>query len=54
MRTFCISETVLRRFLSTGLIDAGGDDAKLAKLQATAAEVAALLKKHPAKTLTIH
>ena len=45
-----MSETVLLRFLSTGLIDVGGDDAKLAKLQATAAEVAGLLKKHPAKT----
>jgi hypothetical protein len=45
-----MSETVLLRFLSSGLIDVGGDDAKLAKLQATAAEVAGLLKKHPAKT----
>ncbi len=45
-----MSETVLLRFLSSGLIDVGGDDAKLAKLQATAAEVTALLKKHPSKT----
>jgi hypothetical protein len=45
-----MSETVLLRFLSNGLIDVGGDDAKLAKLQGTAAEVAVLLKKHPAKT----
>jgi len=49
-----MSETVLLRFLGTGLIDVGGDDAKLAKLQATAAEVAGLLKKHPAKTRTIY
>lgn len=45
-----MSETVLLRFLGTGLIDVGGVDAKRAKLQATAAEVTGLLKKHPAKT----
>ena len=48
MKLYCFG------FLGTGLIDVGGDDAKLAKLQATAAEVAVLLKKHPAKTRITH
>lgn len=43
------SESVLLRFLSNGLIDVGGDDAKLEKLQATADELASILKKSPKK-----
>lgn len=39
------------RFLSAGLIDVGGDDAKLEKLRETAADLAAKLKKTPSKAL---
>src|SRR6266850_315709 len=45
-----MNETVLLRFLSSGLINVGGDDAKLGKLQATSSEVSAALKQNPAKT----
>ena len=34
-----MSETVLLRFLESGLINVGGDDAKLEKLRATAEAV---------------
>ena len=44
-----MSETVLLRFLESGLVNVGGDDAKLEKLQATAAAVSAILKKTPSK-----
>jgi hypothetical protein len=44
-----MTENVLLRFLSHGLIDVGGDDAKLEKLQATAGDLADSLKKSPAK-----
>jgi len=44
-----MSDSVLLRFLSGGLINVGGDDAKLEKLQATSRGVAAALKKHPSK-----
>jgi hypothetical protein len=44
-----VSESVLLRFLSSGLIDVGGDDVKLEKLTAAAADLAAALKKAPSK-----
>jgi hypothetical protein len=44
-----MSETVLLRFLERGLINVGGDDTKLEKLQATAAAVSGVLKKLPSK-----
>lgn len=46
-----MSNDVLLRFLSNGLIDVGGDDAKLEKLRTTSADLAASLKKTPAKTV---
>ncbi len=45
-----MSDSILLRFLGSGLIDVGGDDAKLGKLQATSGEIAAVLKKNPGKT----
>lgn len=44
-----MTEDILLRFLSHGLIDVGGDDTKLEKLQATAGDLAGNLKKTPAK-----
>ncbi len=44
-----MSEDVLLRFLSNGLIDVGGDDAKLDKLRATASDLAGELMTTPAK-----
>jgi GTPase-associated system helical domain len=44
-----VSEDVLLRFLSNGLIDVGGDDAKLEKLQSTASDLAEALRKAPKK-----
>jgi hypothetical protein len=44
-----VSEDVLVRFLSKGLIDVGGDDAKLEKLRSTAGDLAEALKKAPEK-----
>lgn len=44
-----MNEDVLVRFLSAGLIDVGGDDTKLEKLQSTAIDLAAVLKKTPSK-----
>lgn len=44
-----MSDSVLLRFLSGGLINVGGDDTKLEKLQATSQGVAGILKKHPSK-----
>ncbi len=45
-----MSDQILLRFLSAGLIDVGGDDAKLSKLVETASDLAAVLKKTPSKT----
>ena len=44
-----MSDDVLLRFLSNGLIDVGGDDAKLEKLRAAAGDLVAAIKKAPAK-----
>lgn len=44
-----MSDSVLLRFLSGGLINVGGDDTKLKKLQETSQGVAGILKKHPSK-----
>lgn len=44
-----MSEDVLVRFLSKGLINVGGDDAKLEKLRSTASDLAEALKKAPEK-----
>lgn len=44
-----MTENVLLRFLKHGLIDVGGDDAKLEKLQAASGDLASLLKKAPSK-----
>ncbi len=41
---------VLIRFLSAGLLEVQGDDAKLEKLQATAADLSDVLKKIPSKS----
>lgn len=41
---------VLIRFLSAGLLDVKGDDAKLEKLQTTAADLSVVLKKTPSKS----
>ncbi|MBZ9603340.1 GTPase-associated system all-helical protein GASH [Phyllobacterium chamaecytisi] len=46
-----MSDSVLLQLLSQGLIDVRGDDAKLEKLETTAADLAALLKKDPSKTI---
>ncbi|MCU9951471.1 GTPase-associated system all-helical protein GASH [Pseudomonas sp. PDM13] len=45
-----MSDQILLRFLSAGLIDVGGDDAKLGKLRETASDLAASLQKTPSKT----
>lgn len=45
-----MSDQILLRFLSAGLIDVGGDDAKLQKLRETAADLAAALKQTPSRT----
>jgi hypothetical protein len=45
-----VTQHILLRFLEQGLIDVGGDDAKLEKLEATAADLAATLGKSPTKT----
>lgn len=44
-----MTDNILLRFLQTGLIDVGGDDAKLSKLTETAEDLAATLKKAPTK-----
>lgn len=41
---------VLIRFLGVGLLDVKGDDTKLEKLQTTAADLSATLKKAPSKS----
>ena len=45
-----MSENILLRFLQNGLIDVGGDDVKLKKLQDTANILSAVLQENPAKT----
>lgn len=45
-------EHVLPRFLQAGLVDVGGDDGKLEKLQQTAADLAAVLRKKPSKAVS--
>ena len=44
-----MSDDVLLRFLGKGLIDVGGDDAKLGHLRQTAGDLSGILKKTPAK-----
>lgn len=46
-----MSEDVLLRFLGSGLIDVGGDDAKLDKLRLTASDLAGSLKKSSSNAL---
>lgn len=45
-----MSDPILLRFLSAGLINVGGDDTKLEKLRETANDLAVALKKKPSKT----
>lgn len=47
-----MSQQILIRFLSAGLINVGGDDAKLDKLKETAADLASTLRKTPSKAPT--
>ncbi len=42
---------VLQRFLNNGLIDVGGDDAKLEKLSHAAKDLAGILRKKLSKAL---
>lgn len=44
-----MSDQILHNFLSAGLINVGGDDAKLDRLKETAADLATTLKKTPSK-----
>lgn len=46
-----MEDAVLQRFLNNGLIDVGGDDAKLEKLSQAAEDLAAILKNTPSKAL---
>lgn len=46
-----MSDSILQGFLNSGLIDVGGDDAKLDKLKQAAADLAGVLKKTPSKAL---
>lgn len=46
-----MGDGILQGFLNTGLIDVGGDDAKLDKLNQAAGDLAAALKKNPSKAL---
>ena len=45
-----MKENVLLSFLTCGLIDVGGDDAKLEKLQAASSDLATVLRKAPSRT----
>lgn len=45
-----VATDILIRFLGAGLINVGGDDAKLDRLKETAADLAATLKKTPSKS----
>jgi hypothetical protein len=44
-----VTDEILLRFLRAGLIDVGGDDAKLGRLRETAADMAAAVRKTPSK-----
>lgn len=46
-----MDDAILQGFLNKGLIDVGGDDAKLEKLTQAAGDLAAALKKNPSKAL---
>lgn len=46
-----MEDAILQRFLNKGLIDVGGDDAKLEKLTQAAGDLATALKKKPSKAL---
>ncbi|WP_315751863.1 MULTISPECIES: GTPase-associated system all-helical protein GASH [unclassified Bradyrhizobium] len=46
-----MTDNVLLRFLTRGLIDVGGDDAKLDRLRATAADIAGVLESAPFKAI---
>lgn len=46
-----MTNNVLLRFLTRGLIDVGGDDAKLDRLRAAAADLAAVLVSAPSKAI---
>lgn len=46
-----MKETVLQRFLNNGLVNVGGDDAKLEKLSQAAKDLADILKDTPSKAL---
>ncbi|MGN8544847.1 GTPase-associated system all-helical protein GASH [Bradyrhizobium sp. 13971] len=46
-----MTDNVLLRFLTRGLIDVGGDDAKLDRLRATAADLARVLESAPSKAI---
>lgn len=46
-----MSSQIILRFLTAGLINVGGDDAKLEKLRETATDLAAMLKKTPSKAV---
>lgn len=47
-----MDDSILQGFLNKGLIDVGGDDAKLDKLKQAAGDLAVFLKKTPAKALS--
>ena len=51
MEASIVDDQVLLRFLESGLINVGGGDTKLEKRQLAAADLAATLKKTPAKAL---
>jgi hypothetical protein len=46
-----VGDGILQGFLNRGLIDVGGDDAKLDKITQAAGDLAAALKKNPSKAL---
>lgn len=46
-----MDDAIIQGFLNKGLIDVGGDDAKLEKLKQTADDLASALKKKPSKAL---
>ncbi|WP_373321612.1 GTPase-associated system all-helical protein GASH, partial [Acetobacter fabarum] len=46
-----MGDRILQGFLNRGLIDVGGDDAKLDKLNQAAGDLAAALKNNPSKAL---
>ncbi|GLW98197.1 GTPase-associated system all-helical protein GASH [Microtetraspora sp. NBRC 16547] len=46
-----MSEDVILRFLTHGLVDVGGDDTRLAKIQQTTGSLVGVLKKAPSKAV---